>query len=199
LRTARDHGWHIIVTITATWIPYVSTYQRLPCVSWTCVRISPDIQKNHLENRLSTQAETHALEHISKALTDSKSFFIRPGRTRRKKTHSITSPQQLVYILHDLLLHNGLTFGRGRKKVSTAELSQRIGDFIANFSGAFPGLWDHCDVQRLFTEATPCTTSNAPSHVSQTADVASPPPISTRRQPVSPRIVCLCVCLHGTR
>jgi len=143
----------------------------------------------NLENRLSTQAKTHALEHISKALTDSKSSFIRPGGTRRHKTHSITSPQQLVDILHDLLLHNRLTSGRGGKKVSTTELSQRIGDFIANFSGAFPGLWDHCDVQRLFTEATPCTTSNAPSHASQPADDASPPHISTHRQPVSPRRV----------
>ena len=94
----------------------------------------------NLENRLSTQAKTHALEHISKALTDSNSSFIRLGGTRRPKTHSITSPQQLVHIIHDLLLHNRLTSGRAGKKVSTTELSQRIGDFIANFSGAFPGL-----------------------------------------------------------
>ena len=114
-----------------------------------------------LEKRLSEQAKIHALTHLSHALLRTGISFFRAGGQRRKRSPSITSPQELVQILHELRLHNSITSAKGCIHVSASILSQRIEDFLATFSIHFPGLWLGCDLERLFTEATPCTTADA--------------------------------------
>jgi hypothetical protein len=127
----------------------------------TCLKIYAT--SDNLEKRLAHQANTHALKHITKAL-ESKTPFICPGGTRSRSSSSITSPQELVHILHEFLLYNRHDSTKGGRHASTTVLSQRIDDFVANFCVACPGLWVDCDIRRLFIEATPRTTSPASSH-----------------------------------
>jgi len=114
-----------------------------------------------LQNRLSVQAEKYALTHISQALRRAGVSFSRPGAQRRQISPGITSAQELVHILHEFRLHNSLTSAKGGKQVRASALDHGIEDFLAKFSIHFPGLWLGCDLERLFTEATPCTTADA--------------------------------------
>jgi hypothetical protein len=82
----------------------------------TCLKIYAT--SDNLEKRLAHQANTHALKHITKAL-ESKTPFICPGGTRSRSTSSITSPQELVHILHEFLLYNRHDSTKGGRHAST--------------------------------------------------------------------------------